>query len=1647
MFGAVWRNKPAHSVFSTISYHMAQKQLTNDETQSITGSRSGETLKPPRVTPTGRSFKNTSSAEEQFLGIEPISKKFHSTSQINGNNGEWTNGDDMPAKARKPTGKKTKEAKKESKARRGDKLVMQKMILDTVMKDKNALGQAVKKQLGGTAIKGRGDYSGGAIGANLGSKIGSWIGKKAEAFLGKIFGSGDYEMQAPGGAGINQNSLVAGSGIPAMHTDNSGASQFMFHEFLGNINMTVAFNLNTFNIDVTDPRTFPWLNNIAKNYQQWQLRGCIFIIRSLTGDAVIAPTQGMGSIFGSIRYDVNSAAPTTKKEMLNSMFSSSAKPSVNQAFPVECDRKQSPVSIMKTLMPGVVPTDLQLYRVGYLDIATEGGANNFSDCAEVHILYDCAFYKPRTEIGGGGPMYSLDLVGNVSTALLKPWPDTLNVRQPRVNTLGLSLWPDQKSVAFPLSTPIGSCYLVMFCILGSSGTNIYVPYIDITAGLVYKAALVDQSRSGFTDPVSAANTGSCNITAVATLKYVGTGATQAAPARVIVDILGGSNFPTGNFGGTFFVIELAPEAITGLTSTPPTAPYLRTEFFKYLCDMVAGRRSTFQPPVGLGRICDWTHQFTKTDSWKRDDVLPTSSAAFELTFMEALSIMTKYVDPTDFSDHTTARFHDAEHKVETAVYHVNSPGEHFTAGLGATVVSDDYGDAMHNLGPDEFEDFLAFKKARSAGKGKKKCVASSDSESDIVDVKPVKPKVRSQLNGNNGSVTNTDDVSIHTDGASESYFYAVSQPELRLKAHKEMQHSVLFTWPLEIINGDQALAYCRAVIAQSFSRFPGVISQIVRSYTDPLCGYCIESFDTHRVVGRRVRSTCGCGGALACTKGYCDANDFGLSGCVCDALRGLKDYLKGLMEYDDLRCVSALLKAVKLRATPTPGRLRLIKAVEGKMQSAEAALRLRSQINGANGEYTGSDDVGFEWGQGLSAVECFQGLSCDVKDSHAHKRQGDKKKLKGAAKRISDANNAKRTPEEKTNMLMKSLAPCFYTYDDVDESIRCPTPEHWHCYVQEDGSLVPCPMAISASKQQYTRFEGTPEEKKMQDFILVKTKECVDEAKAKAEAKRKEIEKELSKPPPERKRFEVAIEKRREKFEEEKKKKPKVIVKAKFDDIEAMGFTASVSASSTDKIVGRTVGDEAEEKVIDSKVEEKSESKSAAASYDVPVSNNGDATVLGLELEYFDDEPKTYDSPLIVPEKYSLGYYDGVLSNKLLYDNFGLDVLEQTFRNACSCRKCFRSYPYGLRPEHGVRYCREDMCTNTAPCLDHLTLDQMAINGRRADLHYLCHANSDYCSGFFHSTYMSKPSPVQTGRLQIMRGQKLHYHVVNPCPIAWDKVCNCPGDTAYAESQNRSMTLRQINSPSVGPARSRGRQRGRKGIVIDKIRDICKKTDDKITSIVYEAPAPPVEDLLPLGQERVKVYYTVDFRKADGPIDQLKNWVRDHTPFSYSGVGYNINEDTPLSSSETMSVSSNEFKTRTWSLPWDPHWLKTPSSVDKTYKDWVYLTAANYRSVATVPIFTKLYQEFFNIKEDHIRQLHVHEVVRLMKEEKGKVEVVDSFVSAARNCMLKLPSACELFNTDVRVFENTLHFFIQQKMLSGMKGSTTIVKKLNAAFR
>lgn len=321
-----------------------------------------------------------------------------------------------------------------------------------------------------------------AGGAALGSILGP-AGATAGGFLGnvlsRIIGGGDYIS--------NRDSVVVNSlfdkqpvgAVPQMHI-NKHVTRISHSEYLGDVlsgsGTPSAFNLGAYNINPGLSNTFPWLSQIAANYESYKFRGCAFCFRSTSGESVASANTALGTVVMAAAYNAGNANFTNKVEMENYEGAISSKPSNNIMFGVECQDTLNALGNHYYIRSGSVPSgqDIKTYDLAKFEIATVGMPAAATNLGELWVTYDVELYEPKLYDSLGQDTAFYHLYNASSVANGTPF-GTLSSATTSGN---IAMTLSNSAVTFPPQLNVGK-FRLLWSYVGSSVT-VAAPTLSFT---------------------------------------------------------------------------------------------------------------------------------------------------------------------------------------------------------------------------------------------------------------------------------------------------------------------------------------------------------------------------------------------------------------------------------------------------------------------------------------------------------------------------------------------------------------------------------------------------------------------------------------------------------------------------------------------------------------------------------------------------------------------------------------------------------------------------------------------------------------------------------------------------------------------------------------------------------------------------------------------------------------------------------------------------------------------------------------------------------------------------------------------------------------------------------------------------------------
>lgn len=313
---------------------------------------------------------------------------------------------------------------------------------------------------------------GGGLLGSLFGPAGAAAGKMAGSGLSTILGLGDYE--------IKENVFMHGT-LPKIVNDSPSGGTIIRHtEYLGDVITAAVANTFTntaYGLNPADEGTFPWLAQIAANYEEYEFEGLMFQFRSTSANALNSVNTALGTVMLATNYDSADPLFASKTEMLNYEFSCSTKPSESVLHMIECAPNQTVLGHRYT-RPGLPPagTDIRFFDLGKFQIATTGFQGTSVNIGELHATYQVRLLKPKLFVALGSDINYAHSTNGTGVTALTPL-GTASARVVVGDNIGLTI--TSNSVTFPVSRVIEN-YWVYLSYIGTVPAVMTYPIVTAT---------------------------------------------------------------------------------------------------------------------------------------------------------------------------------------------------------------------------------------------------------------------------------------------------------------------------------------------------------------------------------------------------------------------------------------------------------------------------------------------------------------------------------------------------------------------------------------------------------------------------------------------------------------------------------------------------------------------------------------------------------------------------------------------------------------------------------------------------------------------------------------------------------------------------------------------------------------------------------------------------------------------------------------------------------------------------------------------------------------------------------------------------------------------------------------------------------------
>lgn len=299
--------------------------------------------------------------------------------------------------------------------------------------------------------------------------------QKGAAFVRSIQGHGDYTFRnSMSDIRKGQRGFMGGHHKKAHVRLEKGEMRISHTEYIGELissGVTGATNFvsQSYGINPGNAGTFPWLSNIAINFQDYKFLKLIFEFRPLVSESTstsAATLTTMGSVIMATQYDSVLGPYTNKNTMENSDYSISFKPSEGRKHAVECDSHFNPLGTLyvsgNIATTSVSSYDIRFQNLGIFQIASSNipiASNTALDLGSIYVHYEVELYKPQLN-GGLTNLLSSHYLCNTGVAAATPLGTPTAAS---TNYLPLT-FPSTSSFAFPLAVTEGSFFCMYYMV-------------------------------------------------------------------------------------------------------------------------------------------------------------------------------------------------------------------------------------------------------------------------------------------------------------------------------------------------------------------------------------------------------------------------------------------------------------------------------------------------------------------------------------------------------------------------------------------------------------------------------------------------------------------------------------------------------------------------------------------------------------------------------------------------------------------------------------------------------------------------------------------------------------------------------------------------------------------------------------------------------------------------------------------------------------------------------------------------------------------------------------------------------------------------------------------------------------------------------
>jgi hypothetical protein len=214
-----------------------------------------------------------------------------------------------------------------------------------------------------------------------------------------------------------------------------------------------SFNCQAFSLNPGLESTFPWLSQIAQNYDEYDFKQLMFTFRSTTTDIGSSTSGQCGTVIMATNYNAAAPAFQDKVTMMEYDSAMSCKATESMRHGVECDPAKLSGSEGKFVRnnPVVIAQDLKTYDHGLFQLGVANAPAAYVDqsLGELWVTYTVELRKPKFYANRGLGISQDIFVSGAGSETSALWMGTnAALLQGQQNNIGVRLTLDPNLITF-----------------------------------------------------------------------------------------------------------------------------------------------------------------------------------------------------------------------------------------------------------------------------------------------------------------------------------------------------------------------------------------------------------------------------------------------------------------------------------------------------------------------------------------------------------------------------------------------------------------------------------------------------------------------------------------------------------------------------------------------------------------------------------------------------------------------------------------------------------------------------------------------------------------------------------------------------------------------------------------------------------------------------------------------------------------------------------------------------------------------------------------------------------------------------------------------------------------------------------------------